>query len=157
TRRERGAMIPVPARWLGDECARLLDGNEHVGPIERRFGMADARDRVPPSRIGERVVTLVPGGARNVLREQGLKRWPVLHYTDLARRLIADDLTVMLLGDAADAWVLPAFDGIPVRSEIGRHDLVSTLSLMRGSDLVVSHDTGPMHLARLVRAPLVAL
>jgi heptosyltransferase-2 len=28
---------------------------------------------------------------------------------------------------------------------------------MRGADLVVSHDTGPMHLARLVRAPLVAL
>jgi heptosyltransferase-2 len=157
SRREHGEMIPVPGRWLGDEYARLLEGSAHVGPVEHRYGMADLRDRIPPTKIGERVVVLIPGGARNVLREQGLKRWPVGHYAELARLLIGDDFTVAILGNDADAWVLPAFDGIPVRNEIGRHDLVGTLSLMRGSDLVVSHDTGPMHLARLVRTPLVAL
>jgi heptosyltransferase-2 len=157
SRRRHGEMIPVPGRWLGDEYARLLDGNHHVGPIERGYGMADLRSRVPAERIADHVVALVPGGARNVLREQGLKRWPVQHYADLARRLIADGVEVMLLGSDADAWVLPAFDGMRVHNEIGTADLPRTLSLMRGSDLVVSHDTGPLHLARLVRAPLIAL
>lgn len=157
TRRRHGEMLPVPGRWLGDEYARLLDGNPHAGPIERRYGMADLRDRVVPRKIGDRVVAMIPGGARNVLRETGLKRWPSPHYAELARRLIADGCEVLLLGNDADRWVLSAFDGIPVRNEIGEHDLPATLSLMRGADLVVSHDTGPMHLARLVRTPLVAL
>src|SRR6478672_5475972 len=34
TRRRHGEMLPVPGRWLGDEYARLLDGNKHTGPIE---------------------------------------------------------------------------------------------------------------------------
>jgi heptosyltransferase-2 len=157
-RDSHGEMIPIPGRWLGDEYARLLDGRQNVGPIERRYGMADVRPRIPHRQTGNRrIVALVPGGARNVLRENGLRRWPVQHYADLAERLIADGYDVVLLGGNEDEWVLPAFEGISVHNEIGKLDLLGTLSLMHSSALVVSHDTGPMHLARLVRAPLVAL
>lgn len=157
TRRRHGEMIPVPGRWLGDEYARLLDGNRHEGPIERGYGMADLRGRVPARRLGDRVVALIPGGARNVLREDRLRRWPVQHYAELAQLLIDDGLQVLLLGSDTDRWILPAFEGIPVRSELGTADLIDSLSLIQGSNVVVSHDTGPMHLARLVRTPLIAL
>jgi heptosyltransferase-2 len=156
-RSTHGEMIPIPGRWLGDEYARLLDGAEHVGPVERCYGMADLRGHLAPSSVGDRVVALVPGGARNVLRETGLKRWPAQSYAELARRLLADGFDVVLLGSDDDRWVLPAFEDIGVRSEIGQLDLIGTLKVIRGAALVVSHDTGPMHLTRLVRTPLIAL
>ena len=157
TRANHGAMIPVPGRWLGDEYARLLDGNAHVGPIERRFDIADVRDRVPARADDPCTIVLVPGGGRNVLRDNSVRRWPVAHYVALSEMLLEAGYSIVLIGAAEDEWVLPAFDGTAVRSEIGKLNLVDTLALMRGVRLVISHDTGPMHLARLVRAPLVAL
>lgn len=157
TRASHGAMNPVPGRWLGDEYARLLDGTMHVGPIERRYVMSNVRDRVAATRDDSNAVGIVPAGGRNVLRDNSLRRWPVEHYARLARDLIEAGRDVVLIGAADDRWVEPLFEGLPVRSEIGRLGLVDTLALMRGLRLVVSHDTGPMHLARLVRTPLVAI
>ena len=51
----------------------------------------------------------------------------------------------------------PAFKGLPVRDLIGSLELPETLRLLARASLVISHDTGPVHLARLVRAPILAL
>jgi heptosyltransferase-2 len=159
SRAEHGAMIPVPARWLGDEYARLVGGTAHVGPIERRFGMSDLRAQFTATRPTDNRtrVVLVPGGARNVLRDDALRRWPVANYVELAGLLIDRGVDVVLVGSPDDAWVTPAFDDMAVDNRIGTLDLTGSLHAMRNCDLVVSHDTGPMHLARLVRTPLVAL
>src|SRR5579884_1816967 len=161
SRARHGNMNPVPARFLGDEYARLAGprGREHVGPIERRFIMADLRPRIRremSDRTRPRVV-LVPGGARNALRDDPLRRWPAESYAEVARGLVADGCEVVLIGAAHDAWVRPHFDAVDVTDRIGALSLVETLRVLGDSDVVVSHDTGPMHLARLVRAPLVAL
>ena len=152
-------MLPIPGRYHGDEYARLLDEDPTSrGPIVGRAALADVRPFLPPRRDDRRVgVVIVPGGARNVLRESGLRRWPVERYRDLADRLHRAGRVVTLVGDDADAWVRPYFEGLPVRDEIGAHDLPGTLGLLAAADLVITHDTGPMHLARLVRAPLLAL
>src|SRR3954470_31630 len=34
-------VIPIPGRYFGDEIARLVDGTAHVGPIERRYEIAN--------------------------------------------------------------------------------------------------------------------
>ncbi len=158
SRAEHGRMIPVPARFLGDEYARLAGGTRHEGPIERRYAMSDLRSRFPISaaRAGARVL-LVPGGAKNVLRDDALRRWPLAHYAEVASALIDEGCEVVLIGGATDAWVRPAFEGLRVRDEIGALSLPETLALMAASDVVVSHDTGPMHLARLVRTPVIAI
>lgn len=151
---------PVPGRFRGDEAARLLDGNASCGPIVRQWALADLRDRVPASAAGRRSrprVVLVPGGARNVLREDALRRWPVESYTVLARRLVDAGIEVVLVGDAADREQGSRFVGIGVQDRIGATSLPELLGVMRDADVIVSHDTGPMHLARLVRTPLVAL
>lgn len=149
--------LPVAGRYHGDEYARLLEDDSR-GPIAGHWPLADVRPAlrrpVAPAEVG---VVLVPGGARNMLRESALKRWPVEGYAELARRLGRADVRVTLIGDAADAWVRPAFADLDVRDEIGAHGLAGTLGLLGAADLVVSHDTGPLHLARLVRAPLLAL
>jgi heptosyltransferase-2 len=99
----------------------------------------------------------VPGGARNALRDTPQRRWPVERYAALARRLHAHGYAVVLVGDADDRRVLPAFADVPVVDRLGGLSVVQSTAVLAACDVVVSHDTGPMHLARLVRAPLVAL
>lgn len=152
-------MNPIPGRYLGDECARLLDEAGHRGPITLRFPPADVRPKLAgrPTTAEGSLVVLVPGGARNVLREDAVKRWPAESYRAVADALISRGYDVALVGDQHDTWVRQYFEGCAVRDRIGRDSLVETLTLMRDASLVVTHDTGPMHLARLVRAPLLSL
>jgi heptosyltransferase-2 len=159
-RNGHGAMNPISGRYLGDEFARLLDGLQHTGPIVGHFPLGTLKGVGRPvhneSRDVSRVV-IVPGGARNVLRESALKRWPIEHYADLAAALAGDECEVILLGNADDDWVRRSFAGVRTTDLIGRTTIPETLGLLAECDLVVSHDTGPMHLARLVGAPLIAL
>jgi heptosyltransferase-2 len=149
--------LPIPGRYHGDEYARLLD-DDSQGPIVGRWPLADLRPFMPPQEGRRPVgVVLVPGGARNAVRETALKRWPVERYGEVAARLRRAGVAVTLVGDAGDAWVRPHFEDLDVRDEIGSHGLVGTLSVLSAADLVISHDTGPLHLARLVRAPVLGL
>jgi heptosyltransferase-2 len=156
----RGAN-PLPGRFRGDENARLLDGEHSLGPLTTHHAFADLRERIPVSRrerdAGRPRVVLVPGGARNVMRDDALRRWPVEHYVALARELLSRGHEVVLVGDSGDRQYGDRFANLAVRDEIGRTTLVETMALLRDADLVVSHDTGPLHLARLVGTPIVAL
>src|SRR6185503_8588508 len=154
-RRIGPAMNPVPGRFLGDEYDRLFDEAENVGPIAGHWPLA--RARVGVAAGDQTDIAIVPGGAKNVLRESALRRWPIESYVALTRELVARGRTVTLVGNGDDAWVRPYFDDLPVDDRIGQLTLPQTLSLLAAARAVVSHDTGPMHLARLVRTPLVAL
>ena len=103
------------------------------------------------------VVALAPGGARNILSDVPLKRWPLSHYADLARRLLAQGCGVVLTGAASDVWVREGFAGLGVLDLIGKTSVLELLGLYAACDAVVTHDSGPLHLARLAGAPLVAL
>ena len=150
--------LPIPGRYFGDEVVRLLDEQESRGPIEGHARLAEILRPLPtPDRPASVGVILVPGGARNVMREDALRRWPVAEYRALAEQLLAAGHAVTLVGDEGDAWVRPMFAGLALRDEIGRHDIAGTLGLLRASDLVVVHDTGVLHLARLVGTPVIGL
>ncbi len=162
-RAARGRTNPIPGRSFGDEYLRLLDAPGTAGPITRSYDVADVRGNLPPasgvapSTAGRRLVALVPGGARNVLRDAPMRRWPAERYAEVARTLSADGYDVALVGDDADRWVLDSFSDIPVIDLLGRLSLTETLGVLARASLVISHDTGPMHLARSVRAPMIAL
>jgi heptosyltransferase II len=151
-------MLPIPGRYLGDELVRLLEEGPAVGPVARQFPLADLRGRVSLSRASARAgIVLGPGGTRNVLREDSLRRWPVERYREVASRLLADGHTVTLAGDEGDSWVRPSFAGLAIRDEIGAHSVAGTLGILGTASLVIAHDTGLLHLARLVRTPVLAL
>ena len=90
------------------------------------------------------------------------KRWPVEHFADLARRLAAGGrhLNFAILGGAEDQTLGEAI----ARAAPGRClDLTGKLSLpemvewIRLSELMVTNDTGPMHVAAALRKRVVAL
>ena len=91
------------------------------------------------------------------------KRWPPEHFADLARRFLADGLEVWLLGSpndkpAADAVLAAAGRaGGAIRDLSGRTDLGTAIDLLSLASIVVSNDSGLMHAAAAVGAPLVAL
>ncbi len=154
---------PIQGRYFGDEYARLLDPPEMVGPITTRYEVADVRARVidtsahVPPPTARPLVVMVPGGARNVLRDAPMRRWPVERYALVARSLIDAGCDVSLVGDDGDRWTLDAFAGVGVHDLLGTLTLEETLAVLARASLVISHDTGPMHLARAVRAPMIAL
>lgn len=159
-----GRRMRIPGRWFPDEYARLAADEPEQGPRPRLAGLADLRDRVPdaasalPEVAGRRYAVLVPGGARNVLRETPQRRWSVDRYAGVARRLVEEGLCVVLLGDERDRAVLPEFNGVPeIVDALGRLSLTQALGVLASAAVVVCHDTGPLHLAGLVRARTVAL
>jgi heptosyltransferase-2 len=166
-------------RWLGRRSPRpgLLPGRNHTAEYVRLVtGNDTLRTTLPapptvdpplPDALARELATfnpgaaalfvLAPGGARNPGRTDNLRRWPADRYVELARRLHAGGHAVVLVGDAGDAWVRTVFASTPVLDLIGRTDLPALVALFRRCALVVAHDSGPLHLARLAGAPTVGL
>jgi heptosyltransferase-2 len=158
---ERSGRGPIVGQFIGDEAARLLDELPSTA-VSRSWALADVRSRVreapvPPDAEESFDVVIVPGGARNVVRDSPLRRWPTQHYVDLAKTLVAEGSRVALIGDQSDRWVSASFDGLGVVDLIGQLSILQTLKVLSQAGLVVTHDTGPLHFARLVRAPIVAI
>lgn len=102
-------------------------------------------------------IALIPGGGKNMVRDDRLRRWPVENYVQLASELMAQGFSVMLLGGKTDEWVKPFFNGMAVKDLIGNTTLVKTAMMMSQANLIVCHDTGPFHMATLTSAPLIGI
>jgi heptosyltransferase-2 len=112
----------------------------------------DARSRWPAD--GERRVALQPGATYGPA-----KRWSPERFAALARDLLAAGHSVLVLGGPGDAdEVRRVREGAP-----GTHGLtdpvgVGTLAaLLERADLLVTNDTGPMHLAAAVGTKTLAI
>ncbi|MEY3675476.1 MAG: hypothetical protein RJB47_2184, partial [Pseudomonadota bacterium] len=89
------------------------------------------------------------------------KRWPMLHFAQLAERL---DLPVVLLGSAKEAGLCedilqhmsPSARG-RARHLAGQTSLSQAMALIAAAHSVVSNDSGLMHVAAAFGVPQVAL
>ena len=149
----------LPGRPYMDEFARILLGEADTC---RSSSLAPVRPEclppAPVARDSKRVrVAMVPAGASNMLRQQTLRRWPSGLYVQVARALLEQGYEVVLVGGPEDTWVRSEFADLPVTDTIGRMSLPQVIALFDSCDLVVSHDTGPMHLAGVSMAHLLAL
>lgn len=106
-------------------------------------------------RKGGMRVSLFPGGAKNSMREQSLKRWPLENYVKLARLLSVEGYEVHILGAPSDAWIEPHFLNYPC--SIGTHSLLELGQKIADSDIFITHDTGPMHVAKLTNTKVFGL
>jgi heptosyltransferase-2 len=100
---------------------------------------------------------LASGGARNLLRNDGLRRWPLSHYARLGKLITGQGWELILTGSEGDAWVKEAFTGIPFTDMIGKQNLCEFIDFLSGTDLLVTHDSGPLHLADLAQCPVIGL
>lgn len=149
----------LPGRAHRDEYVRLVTG---LDDFRARSFPSPEPDVTLPTTLAARLppgpkVALAPGGAHNAARDNPLRRWPVDRYAELARRLLGAGVSVILTGSRSDAWVQPHFAGLPTLDLIGCTDLPSLVALYRQCAAVVTHDSGPLHLAALAGAPVIAL
>jgi len=88
------------------------------------------------------------------------KRWPAEHYAALAHRLVARGNAVWLFGSPNDAEVGEAIAraaSAEVANLCGKTTLTDAVDLLSLASLVVSNDSGLMHVAAALDRPLVAL
>ena len=165
----RSALLP--GRHHTDEYARILSGRPD-GETPSQLAPVPVPSlplaTLPAERERPRIV-LVPGGARNVLRDDALRRWPVASYVALAQMLLQHGCQVVLAGGPDDRWVTPHFEpgadgGAPralqsasLLNQIGTCSLLDTLGLLGSAAVTVTHDTGPLHLAGITSTSIVAL
>ena len=91
-----------------------------------------------------------------------IKQWDPERFADVARRLVAGgDATIVLTGSAADRPLvdrvkqhLPAGRAIDVAGDV---DLLTLAGILARLDVLITGDTGPMHLATAVDTPVVAV
>jgi lipopolysaccharide heptosyltransferase II len=140
----RKTNAPVPqhyARLAGESGAELARPHLEVTPAE----IAEVRGRFgiegPPF---SRYAVFCPGA------EYGpAKRWP--YFKELAEKI---GIPVVSLGSANDA---EAGQDLPGRNLIGKTTLDEAICFIAGADLVVSNDSGLMHVAAALGRPQVAL
>jgi heptosyltransferase-2 len=147
---------PRRGEYMGAAYARLVGEGEAAVQLAL-LRLAD--DELMLGADARGAVLLAPGGARNVLRDDALRRWPLGQWVQLARALRDRGERVLLVGGAGDAAEAEAIAGqVPgVENLVGRTSLVALMALVAQARLLVCHDSGPMHLAALTRTPTVAL
>lgn len=110
----------------------------------------------PPPAPEPRRVGLVLGS------EWATKRWPVERAAELLRALDPERHVVVFLGAARERPLFEALtavlggEGPPHEDAVGG-DLGALLDRLAGLDVLVAGDTGPLHMARALGVPTVAL
>jgi len=146
--------VPVAERYF--EAARRLDTPPDGGPPEFWLGRG-ATERVAQwldeRGLGDaRLAALAPGAAH------ATKRWPVAHWSALVEHLRAAGYRPLVVGGPEDRGLAQQLvAGGAAASTAGEFSLQETGALLARARVVVSGDTGVMHMATGVGAPVVAL
>jgi lipopolysaccharide heptosyltransferase II len=102
------------------------------------------------------LIALHPGA-----RNGKAKRWPAEHWAQLAgllsRRLDATVLLVGASGERDNSHMIARAAGARVYDLTGKTSLPELVALFARCDLVISGDSGPMHIACAVNTPLIGL
>jgi len=178
------AGIPLRSGYVGEarrgvlNDARRLDETALPLMVERFAALAESRGQdlprpLPPPRLAidnaqrdatlarlglplERPVAVLCHGA-----EYGpAKRWPAEYFAELARRLTDAGYAVWLAGSANDAAIgddIVRLSERPCVNLSGRTTLAEAIDVMSCASLVVSNDSGLMHIAAALDKPLVAI
>ena len=180
------AKVPVRTGWLGEQRwglindIRRLDKKTIPMTVQRFIALGLASDanvrsieNVPPPHLrvdkeqveqilethnlatDKRVLVLCPGA------EFGeSKQWPVAHYAEVADYYIASGWQVWLMvsdKDIAACNEIIEYNPQDCHVLAGKTTLPQAIDLMSLASLVVSNDSGLMHIAAALQKPLVAI
>lgn len=88
------------------------------------------------------------------------RRWPIERFEELVRRLSGSNARTLVFGSDADVALtrqVAAKAGERVIDLGGRTSLIELAGALLSCDLLVTNDTGPMHLAAALGVPLLVL
>ena len=178
------AGIPVRTGYVGElrygllNDARRLDRKQLPQIAQRYAALGLPRRealRLPLPALGLRVDE---AGRRAVLEKLGLerqrpaaalcpgaeygpaKRWPARYFAELAQGIAARGCAVWLIGSSNDAGIgaeIAQAAGGACRNLCGATALGEAIDLLASTSLVVSNDSGLMHVAAALGKPLIAL
>ena len=156
-----GRKSPIPGHHFTDEYVRLVHNNDcrkKVTPSAQLSIQPTAKTAslLTGTCKGKRIV-LTPGGAKNILADDKIRRWPIENFVKLSRLLIEKGFSIVLTGSKSDEWILPYFSEIKTINLIGKTNLQELMAVFSAVDLIVTHDSGPMHLAGLAGSKMLAL
>ena len=153
------AMTPVPElyaaplRYLG-MTAPLPPLEMHLTPESQDTMRTYVRQRLPHS-VQQPLLAVAPGA------RWPTKRWPVERFAAVAQELAqAQRAAVVVLGGAEDVALAQELCQrlcVPVLDSTGKLSLMHTAALLQQCHLLLSNDSGLMHMATALRVPVVAI
>jgi heptosyltransferase-2 len=158
TRRLNKNELPLMVERFAQLAEAPGDAMQRPLPQPRLGVEVHQRDRVL-HRLGltlqQPVAVFCPGA------EYGpAKRWPIPYFAELAQHLRSLGYTVWLVGSPKDREIgdkIVALGNHACHNLCGTTDLADAIALMSCADLVVSNDSGLMHIAAALDRPMLAL
>jgi ADP-heptose:LPS heptosyltransferase len=142
-------------------CDLLASYGEPTGPPCRKL------DYHPTQSALQKAAELLPGDEPKVVLQLGsnspLRRWPVEYFAALGEALLSQGIQPVLVGTSNERLLnqrmLDETGPISRRfiNLLGKTDLATLAGVLAQSGLVVSGDTGTLHLATAVGAKVLAL
>ena len=108
------------------------------------------------------VIGIAPGGAKNPGQEMAEKRWPREKYLELIKKLTTHkNISIMLFGGPTDTDIGKFIELNTQKKRminlIGKTNLHQSYLLMKKCKVVITHDSGPLHLAAASGTKIIAL
>jgi len=180
------ARIPRRIGWLGEmrygllNDIRRLDKSKYPLMIERFIALAFAADIKLSKPYPRPKLKIYQDDLRQTLIKFNLptdmpilvlcpgaefgraKKWPAEHYATFAQAYLQRGFVVWILGSKADAetgeHILKQLDESKRAYNLaGKTSLTEAIDLLSLANLVISNDSGLMHIAAAVKRPLIAL
>lgn len=167
-------------RWGLLNDIRTLDKTVFRMTVQRFNALASPEDKLLPPPIPEPRLAIDPANRAAALDRLGLnqpdtpvlalcpgaeygpaKRWPVEHFAQVAKTKLAQGWSVWLFGSAKDAEVAAEIRRQPGTTACvdltGKTGLGEAIDLLSMADVVLSNDSGLMHVAAALGCKLIAL
>ncbi len=161
---------------------RRLDKQRYPLMIERFAALAFAADAALPNQLPHPALTIDRNNQQRLLQQFQLsndrpllalcpgaefgpsKRWPPTHYARIATTLIERGWCVAIFGSHNDREVAAQIIALIAESQradvvnlAGATTLVEAVDLLAAANAVISNDSGLMHIAAAVGAPLIVV
>ncbi len=119
--------------------------------------------KVPPSEVAawrskralaadsRPIVALAPGAVGPS------KRWPSAAYATLTRRLMADGVSVWVLGGPGEKALAAEIVGDTQARDLTSHDLRDAILALASATVAVSNDSGLLHVAAALGTPAIGI
>lgn len=169
------AKIPIRTGWAKELRSILLNDSRKLNKtklplmIQRFAALAFPKNSSLPEQLpwpklitkksnhkkDQKILALCPGA------EYGpAKRWPAKHFATIAKQKLKDGWQVMLFGGPKDESITQEIQSLTnnkCTDMAGKTSLTEAIDLLAEATVVISNDTGLMHIAAALDKPLIVI
>ncbi len=117
----------------------------------------NTREKIKEILIQQNLIDISKNISFVVGAKRPQNRWPIEYFKEVIKYVIERKYNAILIGDNADRELTKEMIGNRIFNFCGEFEPLETAELMKNCKIVVSNDTGPMHLSYSVGTPVIAL